>query len=680
MIAYPLFVKDPYFSIWAPIDKLNESNTIFWTGDAKKTFGILRIEDKSYCFMGDVPNLPKMEQCRVSVSLFRTTYCFSTEEVELEVSFFSPLPMSDLNILSMPVCFVEYEIRPKKPIGNASVSLSLGEDWCYDTISDKEMRGDVFQIDEGEVGYFGLNRQHIMNRCGDRMAAEWGYYYLLAEECFYHTITDFSMIDKNTYAGEKDEDYKFLTARNTYYNLEGSVKGRIIIAFDDVASINYFGHMLQGYYFSRNGTVIDAIQYASKHFEQIEEICDDFEAQVKEDCKDYSEGHEELLNFSYRQTIAAHKLVVDYDGTLLFISKECGSGGCVATADVTYPTMPLLALYNPELLKASMEPIFKVASLPMWDYPFAPHDAGMYPYCCGQYYIVNIRKEDKYYRNVGFRGDWKHDVLPQYYLYPKASVLYDIDKQMPIEECANMLIISAVYLASGGLKEYIQDNVYHLRKWCDYLIEKGLIPQNQLCTDDFMEHIDKNVNLAIKSIVGIRAFADVLDKLSEDSGRYRNVATERANEISELYSGCYMPRGFGDTNDSYSMKYNLLWDKLLGYHLFDEKTLEREVELCMGNLQEYGFPLDSSTSLTKTDWMMWIAALSDERNVAERVVEALRAYIRSDGAKGKAFPDLYDCKTGETRQFLNRTVQGSMFVLILKQKMMNGGKINEKDE
>ena len=321
-----------------------------------------------------------------------------------------------------------------------------------------------------------------------------------------------------------------------------------------------------------------------------------------------------------------------------------------------------------------------MASLPMWDYPFAPHDAGMYPYCCGQYYIVNTRKEDKYYRNVGFRGDWKHDVLPQYYLYPKASVLYDVDKQMPIEECANMLIISAVYLASGGAIKYIRDNLHHLKKWCEYLVEMGLVPQNQLFTDDFMEHIDKNVNLAIKSTVGIRSFADILDELGEESNRYRNVATERANEISRLFGDSHMPRGFGDESDSYSMKYNLLWDKLLDYNLFEQKTIEREVELCMDNLHEYGFPLDSSTTLTKTDWMMWMAALSDDHNVAERIVEAIRAYIRSDAAKGKAFPDLYDCKTGETRQFVNRTVQGSMFVLLLQEKMMNGGKYNEKDE
>ena len=673
MIAYPLFVKDPYFSIWSGTDRLNEENTIFWTGDTKRAFGILKIEEKSYCFLGNAPEIQKMKQCEVSVSLFRTTYSFSAEEVDLRVSFFSPLPLNNLELLAMPVCFLEYEIIPKRRIEKASIYLCVSEDWCHSTETNKEMRGDVFKADGGEIGYFGLNRQHVLNRSGDRIAAEWGYYYLGAMECFYHTIEDFSCVERQLHGDSEDNNCKYLTGRDNYHQIEQTVKGRIMVAFDDVASINYFGRILKGYYLSEKGTVIDAIQYARDNYDEIEGICRSFEEEVRKDSGNYSENYKELLNFSYRQTVAAHKLVVDYDGTLLFLSKECGSGGCTATVDVTYPTMPLLALYNSELLKASMEPVFKMAGLPMWDYPFAPHDVGMYPYCCGQYYIVNVRKEGKYYRDIGFRGDWKNDVLPNYYLYPRASELYDIDKQMPVEECANIILIATVYLLNGASPDYIRKKIPYLRKWCEYLIEKGLVPERQLCTDDFMEHLDKNVNLAIKSVVAIRAFAGIAERFGEDGERYRTIAKERATEIQTLNENRHMPLSFDDEGDSYSMKYNLLWDKLLGFGLFEEAVVEREVALCIDHMEAYGFPLDSRTKLTKTDWMMWMAALSDDSIVVERVIQSLSAYLRSEGAKGKPFPDLYDCETGETKQFVNRTVQGSMFVLLLKNKIMNGG-------
>lgn len=673
MIAYPLFVKDPYFSIWSGTDRLNEENTIFWTGDTKRTFGILKIEEKSYCFLGNAPGILKMEQREVSVSLFRTTYSFSAEEAELRVAFFSPLPMNDLTLLSMPVCFLEYEIIPKRKIEKASIYLCVGEDWCHSKEDNKEMRGDVFRTDGGEIAYFGLNRQHILNRSGDRIAAEWGYYYLGAMECFYHTIEDFSYVERQIHGNSEDSSCKYLTGKDTYFKIRLPVKGRIIVAVDDVASINYFGRILKGYYLSQKGTVIDAIRYARDNYDEIEEICRDFEKKVKKDSCGYSENYKELLNFSYRQTVAAHKLVADYDGTLLFLSKECGSGGCVATVDVTYPTMPLLALYNPELLRASMEPVFKMAALPMWDYPFAPHDVGMYPYCCGQYYAVKVRKKGKYYRDIGFRGNWRNDVLPNYYLYPKASELYNLDGQMPVEECANMILIANLYLLTGKSPDYIKEKIPYLRRWCEYLIEKGLVPEKQLCTDDFMDHLDKNVNLAIKSVVAIRAFAEIVEQLGENGDRYREISEKRAVTIQARYKGRHMPLSFDDKDESYSMKYNLLWDKLLGFGLFEGAAVARETVLCIAEKKAYGFPLDSRTKLTKTDWMMWMAALSDDSDVAEGVIQSISAYLRTEGAKGKPFPDLYDCETGETRPFVNRTVQGSMFVLLLKNKLMNGG-------
>ena len=45
--AYPLFVKDPFFSIWSPADKLNGGDTIFWTGARRRIYGIVNCDGKS---------------------------------------------------------------------------------------------------------------------------------------------------------------------------------------------------------------------------------------------------------------------------------------------------------------------------------------------------------------------------------------------------------------------------------------------------------------------------------------------------------------------------------------------------------------------------------------------------------------------------------------------------------
>ena len=670
--SYPLFVKDPYFSIWSSGDVLNQIDTSVWTGKSKRTYGIIKANGKSYCFLGVIGNVEALIQTKVEVTTFRTIYSFTCDEFELKIAFFSPVPISDYKIWACPVCYFEYEIIPKSKLQDVSISLSLHEEWCYYGSENKEIRGDVFMAKEKEVAYFGLNRQHIFNRTGDRLGADWGYYYIVANRCFYHTIQDFSdLLAKENCVGLLENENKYLTAQNIYSCLEDSVKGKIMVAFDDIVSINYYGEMLRGYYFSDGDNIMDAISFASDKYDEICKICCDIEKEILEDSKVYSDKYRQILNASYRQTLAAHKLVKDSKGRLLLLSKECGSGGCVATVDVTYPTMPMLLLYKPELVRASIEPIFDFAQMEAWEYEFAPHDAGMYPFCNGQFYGVKNKLDGKYGRGAGYQGeDWSREVLPPYYLYRGGADLYDYDRQMPIEECADMILICAFYMACSDDKEYIRDKISLLTQWCDYLISKGLIPENQLCTDDFLKHMDKNVNLGIKATVAIGAFARLLEDLGGDGTKYRDLAEQWVLELKNRFGESHMPLSFDDCDATFSMKYNLMPDKLLGLGLFEHSVVRKEVEVCLSHLLKYGMPLDQRSNLTKTDWMMWMAALSDDVNEQERIIESIKNYL-VECIDRVPFADLYDCDTSTAEKFTNRTVQGSMFILLLKNKLKN---------
>ena len=50
--AVPLITSDPYLSIWSPTDALNESSTMHWTGTEHPLLGAIRVDGKTYRFMG----------------------------------------------------------------------------------------------------------------------------------------------------------------------------------------------------------------------------------------------------------------------------------------------------------------------------------------------------------------------------------------------------------------------------------------------------------------------------------------------------------------------------------------------------------------------------------------------------------------------------------------------------
>ena len=190
--AYPLFVKDPYFSIWSAGDELNKSDTCFWQGDEKPLYGIVVADGVKYCFMGVRSDCVAMEQTDLSVSAFSTAYEFSSDTFDLRAEFISPLPLDDIELLSCPVCYLKYTVTPKTEIKKLSVALMVNDKICYNKSSaphiDTRIRGDVLALGGFECAYFGLDRQNILSLSADNVSADWGYYFVAGRECFYPAL------------------------------------------------------------------------------------------------------------------------------------------------------------------------------------------------------------------------------------------------------------------------------------------------------------------------------------------------------------------------------------------------------------------------------------------------------------------------------------------------------------
>jgi hypothetical protein len=265
----------------------------------------------------------------------------------------------------------------------------------------------------------------------------------------------------------------------------------------------------------------------------------------------------------------------------LIFPKENFSNGCISTVDVIYPASPFFFLFSAALTKAVLQPIFAYAASPRWKFPFAPHDLGTYPLATGQVYGGGEKNEED---------------------------------QMPVEETGNMIIMTTVLAKMEGNANYAQANWPVIEKWSEYLLSKGFNPENQLCTDDFAGHLAHNINLSAKAIIALGCYS----KLCEMTGRkdkaseIRNKAESMAkNWVSQATEGDHTRLAFDQTG-TWSQKYNLVWDRILGLNLFPNEVIQREIQYYKTRQAEFGLPLDNRERYTKNDWITWTATMADK--------------------------------------------------------------------
>ena len=130
-----------------------------------------------------------------------------------------------------------------------------------------------------------------------------------------------------------------------------------------------------------------------------------------------------------------------------------------------------------------------------------------------------------------------------------------------------------------------------------------------------------------------------------------------------------MPLSFDSGEETFSAKYNLAPDKILSLGLFQQETLDREIDAYLKNSYEYGIPLDNRSKISKTDWTMWLATLTEDINKRDKIVGLVHNVLVKSPERVPFTDWIFDSETGQYKDFVNRTVQGSMFILLLKEKL-----------
>jgi len=205
-----------------------------------------------------------------------------------------------------------------------------------------------------------------------------------------------------------------------------------------------------------------------------------------------------------------------------------------------------------------------------------------------------------------------------------------------------------------------------LEKWADYLKTKGFDPENQLCTDDFAGHLAHNVNLSAKAICGLGAFGKLCGMRGDTAKETAFLQSARefaARWVKEADDGDHFRLAF-DKPGTWSQKYNLVWDRILGLNLFPVEVLRKEMDFYKTRQNTYGLPLDSRKDYTKLDWTLWTATLTQNRGDFEALVEPVYRFLQESPSR-VPMTDWFDTKTGKKVGFQARSVVGGVFLQML---------------
>ncbi|HJW17430.1 MAG TPA: DUF4965 domain-containing protein [Flavisolibacter sp.] len=581
----------------------------------------------------------KAVQQSVSVTATQTKYVFNCGKVSLTVKFISPLLLNDLKLLSRPVSYVTFSASSKDGLAhNVQVLFGTSTDLAVNE-SSQPVTVQTVASKSLKILKAGSQAQPVLQKKGDDLRIDWGYLYVAtpvtgksnqfttaAED----VLTSFTSVKNTNISSGKQ------LSLNTLLDL-GKVgskvaEGYIMLGYDDIYAIEYFGQQLKPWWRNEKGaTMLTQLTRAASDYKMVLQRCNAFDTKMYADATTAG-GREyaDLCVLAYRQSAAAHKLVKSPTGELLFLSKENFSNGSINTVDVTYPSAPLYLVYNPDLLKGMLSGIFYYSESGKWAKPFAAHDLGTYPKANGQTY----------------------------------------GEDMPVEESGNMIILTAAIAKAEGNASYARKHWKTLTTWAEFLSKEGFDPANQLCTDDFAGHLARNANLSIKAIVALRCYGMLASMLHDEAtaNTYNHMAKEMVGKWMQLAdAGDHYALTFNDKN-TWSQKYNMVWDKVLGLHLFPAEVYQKEVNYYLDHQKIYGLPLDSRKTYSKSDWILWTAVLTDKPAEFQKLVAPVYKYAMETTSR-VPLSDWHETTTGKMVGFQARSVVGGYYMKLLQQKL-----------
>jgi len=657
--SIPIIVLSPTMSMWVNADKLTDDWAHHWSG-GKNTMamaGMARIDGKAYSFMGVPPNVGPMSQDSLTVYPTQTVASFSAAGVQLNLTFSQSAFPQNLELYARPLAYITVSVGSMD--GNkhdVQVYLDHASDVLVNDFGTLVDWSDVSKsmastsAAGAKVLKMGTYDQiPYMNR-GDGVKNEWGHVYFATNSARVKTaVQAFSNDARAAFIANTDmpatDDHK---PRPASSNWPGSVfvldfgsvttvqSDYFVFAFDDVQSMYYF-HQQQKPYWRQifADSVSDMLAKAFSDYSSVISACNTADAsQIAAMTKASGPEYATIGALVHRQTTGATILTWNDERKEVWAyMKEISSDGDISTVDVIFPASPFFVLQGPELLRLTLLPVLAYGMNETdikYRLPWAPHHL----------------------------GEW-----------PVADIIGDQQEQMPMEESANMLIMLAGIAQQQSNKvDWLKPYWPALQTWAEYLNSSLPDPGNQLCTDDFEGASPHNVNLALKGTLGLASYSLLLkyNGQSDAAAQFMSYAENFAQDWLKMgvdKSGDHFKLQF-DLENTWSTKYNLMWQYALGLNIFPQSVADNEVAWYLSHPNPHGIPLDSRGPLVKCDWLSWAAAFASKKSDADALLKYIYDFANTTPSR-VPLTDYYDSKQNTQIGFQARPVMGGWFARLL---------------
>lgn len=653
--AVPLAVRSPYLSTWLSTDDPAGTWPSFWTGRTTAMTGIAQIDGVPFLFLG-APNiagqvLRGMAQRRLTTTATRSQFLFEASGVELTLTFHSPVEPGDLRRQSMPLSYVTADVRSNDGAAHdVRLYLDISGEWV-DADAGTPIRWSQEQVSGSGAALTALSftpdAPRVLGENGDM--ATWGTVVWsatdrpgLSWQIGADSVVRSSALSDGKLGDTSDGNQPRRINDNWpvfAFHFDLGAVGRstesAVLSLGHVRepAVSYLGTPLPPLWKSSWSSWQQMAAFFHADSADARRRGNALDNRIREQATAVGGAkYAALCAISLRQAYAGTELV-SRDGKPWAFLKEISSDGNVSSIDVTYPAIPVFVYTDPEYLGLLLAPMLDYAEHGGWPKPFAEHDLGSsYPNAAGH--------------NDGNEED------------------------MPIEESANMLIMSAAYAGrtdAAHARAFAAAHYPILKQWADYLVDNTLDPGFQNQTDDFTGFIGHSANLALKGIIAVGAMGQIatLAGQSADADHYRAVSRDYIAQWAAKAqdpSGDHLKLAY-DQPGTWSLKYNGYPDALLGLGLIPKPVAAREAAWYLTQVNQYGIPLDVRHSYTKGDWEMWTAAWLHEHPVSGYLIDALYAFAHTSPSR-VPLTDWYDTVTNRQSGFQARPVVGGVFALL----------------